>query len=131
MANRDIVTMHEKNMQQVSAKQRVGKLAVKFFVYLFLIVMAVIVLFPFYWMIISSLKTLEEYRMSVPTFFPQKIMFSNYAEAVTAASLGRLFLNTISRSLDLMRSAGVDAKCQREENEGEICLTIRIPKGVK
>ena len=43
----------------------------------------------------------------------------------------RLFLNTISRSLDLMRSAGVDAKCQREENEGEICLTIRIPKGVK
>ena len=87
--------MHEKNMQQVSAKQRVGKLAVKFFVYLFLIVMAVIVLFPFYWMIISSLKTLEEYRMSVPTFFPQKIMFSNYVEAFTAASLGRLFLNTM------------------------------------
>ena len=95
MANRDIVTMHEKNMQQVSSKQRVGKLVVKFFVYLFLIVMAVIVLFPFYWMIISSLKTLEEYRMSVPTFFPQKIMFSNYAEAFTAASLGRLFLNTM------------------------------------
>ena len=95
MANRDIVTMHEKNMQQVSAQQRIGKLLVKFFVYLFLIVMAVIVLFPFYWMIISSLKTLEEYRMSVPTFFPQKIMFSNYAEAFTAASLGRLFLNTM------------------------------------
>ena len=87
--------MHEKNMQQVSAQQRIGKLLVKFFVYLFLIVMAVIVLFPFYWMIISSLKTLEEYRMSVPTFFPQKIMFSNYAEAFTAASLGRLFLNTM------------------------------------
>lgn len=43
----------------------------------------------------------------------------------------RLFLNTISRSLDLMRSAGVDAKCQRDESEGEICLTIRIPKAVK
>ncbi len=43
----------------------------------------------------------------------------------------RLFLNTISRSMDLMRSAGVDAKCQREESEGEICLTIRIPKRVK
>ena len=95
MANKDIVTMHEKNMQQVSSKQRVGKLLVKFFVYLFLIVMAVIVLFPFYWMIISSLKTLEEYRMSVPTFFPQRIMFSNYVEAFTAASLGRLFLNTM------------------------------------
>jgi len=43
----------------------------------------------------------------------------------------RLFLNTISRSMDLMRSAGVDAKCQREDREGEICLTIRIPKSVK
>ena len=43
----------------------------------------------------------------------------------------RLFLNTISRSMDLMRSAGVDAKCQREDLEGEICLTIRIPKHVK
>ena len=43
----------------------------------------------------------------------------------------RLFLNTISRGLDLMRSAGVDARCQREESEVEICLTIRIPKSVK
>ena len=43
----------------------------------------------------------------------------------------RLFLNTISRSMDLMRSAGVDAKCQREDSEREICLTIRIPKYVK
>ena len=43
----------------------------------------------------------------------------------------RLFLNTISRGMDLMRSAGVDARCQREESEGEICLTIRIPKSVK
>ena len=95
MATRDITTMHEKNMQQVSVQQKIGKLVVKFFVYLFLIIMAVIVLFPFYWMIISSLKTLAEYRLSVPTFFPQKIMFSNYVEAFTAASLGRLFLNTM------------------------------------
>ena len=95
MANRDIVTMHERNMQQVTAKQRVVKTLVKFFVYLFLVVMAVIVLFPFYWMIISSLKTLDEYRMSVPTFFPRQIMLGNYLEAFTSASLGRLFLNTM------------------------------------
>lgn len=43
----------------------------------------------------------------------------------------RLFLNTLTRGLDLMRSAGVDARCQREESDGEICLTIRIPKSVK
>ena len=46
-------------------------------------------------MIISSLKTLEEYRLNTPTFWPRMIMLSNYAEAFTAAKLGRLFLNTM------------------------------------
>ena len=89
------VTMQEKDMQQVSAQQRIVKFAVKCMVYLLLIIMAVVVLFPFYWMIISSLKTLAEYRLSVPTFWPRKIMLSNYLEAFTTASLGRLFLNTM------------------------------------
>jgi len=88
-------TMSEKNIQQVSVKQKIVKTIVLIGVYAFLGIMALIVLFPFYWMIISSLKTLDEYRMSVPTFWPQKIMFSNYAEAFTAASLGRLFVNTL------------------------------------
>ena len=90
-----ITTMHAQNMQQVSSRQRVIKGIVKAGTYAFLLLMALIVLFPFYWMIISSLKTLEEYRMSTPTFWPRKIMFSNYAEAFTAASLGRLFFNTM------------------------------------
>ena len=87
--------MHAKDLQQTSAHQRVGKFFVQFFTYVFLIAMAVIVLFPFYWMIISSLKTLEEYRLNVPTFWPQRIMFSNYAEAFTTANLGTLFVNTM------------------------------------
>lgn len=40
----------------------------------------------------------------------------------------RLFLNTITRSLDLMRSAGVDAQCSREDSDEEILLTIHIPR---
>ncbi len=90
-----IVTMTEKDISKVSAGQTVMKILVKFFLYAFLVAMAVIVLFPFYWMIISSLKTLEEYRQSVPTFWPTHLMFTNYAEAFTAASLGRLFINTM------------------------------------
>lgn len=39
----------------------------------------------------------------------------------------RLFLNTLSRGMDLMRSAGVNAQCQREDRDDEILLTIRIP----
>ena len=40
----------------------------------------------------------------------------------------RLFLNTITRSLDLMRSAGVNAQCRRQDTEEEILLTIHIPR---
>ena len=40
----------------------------------------------------------------------------------------RLFLNTMTRSVDLMRSAGVNACCQREDSDDEILLTIHIPK---
>ncbi|MBE5950481.1 MAG: carbohydrate ABC transporter permease [Lachnospiraceae bacterium] len=82
-------------MQQVSARQKVVKTLVKVGVYAFLIAMALVVLFPFYWMLISSVKTLDEYRLSIPTFWPQKIMLSNYAEAFSTANLGRLFMNTL------------------------------------
>ena len=87
--------MQAKNMQKVSATQRVAKFFSIGFNYLFLLVMAAIVLFPFYWMIISSLKSLDEYRMSVPTFWPQVVMLSNYMDAFTTANLGRLFINTM------------------------------------
>ena len=94
MANKNQNVMHEKNLQTVSAQQRVLQVLVKVGTYLFLLVMALIVLFPFYWMIISSLKTLEEYRQNIPTFWPKVIVWGNYAEAFTQANLGQLFLNT-------------------------------------
>ena len=90
-----IAVMQAKDMHKETSKQRVLGVAVKVMVYAFLILMGVIVLFPFYWMIISSLKTLDEYRLSIPTFFPKRVMFGNYAEAFTTAHLGRLFLNTL------------------------------------
>lgn len=40
----------------------------------------------------------------------------------------RLFLNTISHSIDIMRSAGVDAQCRRQDSDEEITLTIHIPR---
>lgn len=40
----------------------------------------------------------------------------------------RLFLNSISHTMDVLRSSGVDASCGREESEDEITLTIHIPK---
>ena len=94
-SNAIATTMKEKNMQSVKTASRIGKIMAMILTYAFLIIMAIIVLFPFYWMINSSLKTLDEYRQSVPTFWPKVIMFSNYAEAFSAANLGRLFVNTM------------------------------------
>lgn len=40
----------------------------------------------------------------------------------------RVFLNTLSRSLDLMKQGGIDAGMRREETESSLILTISIPK---
>ena len=95
MSNPDgIKTMHGRNMRSERARQTVVTALTHVFYYAFLFLMALIVLFPFYWMINSSLKSLMEYRLSVPTFWPQSMLWSNYAEAFNTANLGRLFLNT-------------------------------------
>ena len=95
MSQNSINVMHARDLQRTTTKQKFGKTLVMVGIYAFLIIMAAIVLFPFYWMLISSVKSLAEYRSSVPTLWPRAIFFSNYAEAFTAASLGRLFLNTL------------------------------------
>ncbi len=95
MSSNNHVTMHERDMRRVSSQQTVGKIVSKVLVYAFLILMAVIVIFPFYWMLISSVKSISEYRLSVPTLFPREILLTNYIDAFNQANLGRLFLNTL------------------------------------
>ncbi len=95
MSKDKMTIMQARDMQKENSKGRIGHAAAESLNYLFLIIMAAIVLFPFYWMIISSLKSLDEYRMSTPTFWPRVILFSNYADAFTTANLGRLFVNTM------------------------------------
>lgn len=91
----DANTMKERDMAKVTARQKVAKVLVQIALYLFLGLMALIVLFPFYWMIISSLKDIEEYVLAVPTIFPKEFHFENYVKAFNTASLGTLFLNTL------------------------------------
>ena len=72
--------MHERDIQKVSSSQKVMKVLGQIMIYTFLGIMALIVLFPFYFMIISSLKSLEEYRLPVPTLIPQSWEFTNYTD---------------------------------------------------
>ncbi len=87
--------MKERNIEQVKTRAKVMKVVTTTLIYIFLVAMAIIILFPFYWMLISSVKSLDEYRLSVPTLFPKEILLSNYVEAFNTANLGRLFLNTM------------------------------------
>jgi len=135
---KDSVVMQEQDLQQVSAQQRVFRGFVKGGTYLFLGVMALIVLFPFYWMIISSLKSLEEYRYNVPTLWPETFVFGNYADAFDTADLGQLFLNTayvgiVSTILSLVitvLSAFAFARLEFKGKEmmfGALLATMMIP----
>ena len=65
-------------------------------IYFFLAVWAVVVLFPFYWMILTSLKSFAAYNSEyIPRFFTPDPTLENYASAFTAVPLGRYFLNTL------------------------------------
>ncbi len=95
MANEKSMVMKQRNMAQVIALEKVGKVFGYILKYAFLLLIAFIVLFPFYWMIISSLKSMEEYRLSNPTFWPKTFVWNNYVEAFNTANLGVLFGNTV------------------------------------
>mgnify|MGYP003294031251 CR=1 FL=1 len=65
-------------------------------IYIFLGIWALIVLFPFYWMLLSSVKSYSAYSSeAVPSFFTLSPTLENYREAFTAVPLGRYFLNTL------------------------------------
>ena len=89
--------MTAKNMQKTNVKDKVIKIIVQVLLYCFLGIMALIVLFPFYFMIISSLKTVDEYQLSVPTLFPKFLDFQNYGEVFRNEDLqlATLFGNTV------------------------------------
>ena len=64
--------------------------------YVLLALWAVIVLFPFYWMVLTSVKSYSAYSAErIPAFFTLSPTLQNYHDAFTAVPLGRYFLNTL------------------------------------
>ncbi len=65
-------------------------------VYLFLVIWAIIVLFPFYWMVLTSVKNTAAYNNEkIPEFITTALTGENYVKAFTEVSLGRYFVNTL------------------------------------
>lgn len=66
-----------------------------FSIYLVLFIGGILMIIPFYWMFITSLKSAGETMISPPTWLPQNWLWSNYSEALDAAPFGRYFLNSV------------------------------------
>lgn len=67
----------------------------KLLIHTILIIGVIFTIFPFIWMILTSLKTLTESTMIPPKIFPEKPMFENYSEAIEIMNFPTLYINTI------------------------------------
>lgn len=88
--------LNSANLKRTAIKRKIGTGAV----YTALAVWALIVLFPFYWMIITSLKSYGSYNSeNVPTLFPTSPTFENYVKAFSDVPLGEYLINTLAFTL--------------------------------
>lgn len=75
---------------------RTRKIILRAVTYFLLAVWALMVIFPFYWMVLSSIKSYSEYNSEyVPKFISEAPTLKNYVEAFTAVPLARYFFNTL------------------------------------
>lgn len=86
-------------MDKIKKLERKRKIKNAFFmtaVFSLLIIWAIIVLFPFYWMLLTSIKSYAAYNAEyIPQFFTLSPTLENYVLAFTAVPLARYFMNTL------------------------------------
>ena len=66
------------------------------------ILVTLIILFPIFWMLISSVKSSEELLAPVPTFWPKEWHFENYLNVLKKAPFGLYYFNTIVSTAGIM-----------------------------
>ena len=81
---------------RIARAERTRKTFFHVIVYALLTLWAIMVLFPFYWMILTSLKSYSAYNSEyIPQLFTLSPTLQNYADAFTAVPLARYFANTL------------------------------------
>ena len=87
---------HQTELQSIERAARTRRILKKSFTYLMLTLWAALVLFPFYWMVLSSLKSYSAYNAEyTPRFWTDAPTLANYQAAFTAVPLAKYFLNTL------------------------------------
>ncbi len=85
-------TDYEKIQKSAKIRRIVGNVVL----YTLLTLWAILVLFPFYWMVLTSVKSYSTYNAErIPAFFTLSPTMQNYVDAFTTVPLGRYLLNTL------------------------------------
>ena len=96
--NDDIVLSLEeagKTVDAIKKAEKVSRIVMTVFTYIFILALALLVVFPFYWMIITSLKQNDEIIATTQTFFPNIVMWSNYVHVLQVFDFTIYMRNTI------------------------------------
>ncbi len=83
-------------IRKLERKSRIRNTLWKTVIFALLIIWAIIVLFPFYWMLLTSVKSYSSYNAEyIPKFFTLSPTIANYIQAFTAVPLAKYFANTL------------------------------------
>lgn len=63
--------------------------------FVFMCILALIFIMPFFWTVITSIKAPDELLTWPPTFFPEKIIWQNYVDVITKIKIGAMFFNSV------------------------------------
>ena len=84
------------DFETIEKKARVRSRSIKTVTYALLAIWAIVVLFPFYWMLLTSVKGYSAYSSEyIPKFYTLTPTFQNYVDAFTTVPLADYFLNTV------------------------------------
>jgi len=82
-------------LEKIEKNAKIHTLIKRIFTYFFLGIWAIVVLFPFYWMILTSIKSYSSYNSEyIPKFYATNPTLQNYLDAFTTVNLAKYFLNT-------------------------------------
>ena len=90
------VQNNELNYREIEKRTKRNEKIRRVLIYIGLVIWALVVLFPFYWMVLTSVKSYSAYNSEyIPKFFTLSPTLQNYIDAFTQVSLGRYFVNTL------------------------------------
>ncbi len=86
----------QQDYSKIEKKARTRQRVVRTTIYVLLTLWAIVVLFPFYWMLLTSVKSYGSYNSEhIPQLITLSPTLQNYVDAFTAVPLGNYFLNTV------------------------------------